>query len=64
VIRLATLTVLSLSPVFAAYQYDFSQLLNPYLAAQWTANGNYSASNGMFTSADSNGPAPQNSTKT
>jgi len=50
-VGLLALTNCLLVPAFAAYQYDFPGLLNPYSASEWTINGTYSASNNMFTSS-------------
>ena len=54
-VRLLALAVWAAATAFAGYTYDYSGLLNPYSASQWTGNGSYSASTGMFTSSASNG---------
>ena len=53
--RLAILLCCSFAAANAAYVYDYANLLNPYTAGQWTANGTYSAATGMFTSSATNG---------
>jgi hypothetical protein len=47
-LRIAALAACSLAPVFAAYQYDYPNLLNPYTASQWIGNGTYTAANNLF----------------
>jgi hypothetical protein len=44
-----------LAPAFGAYTYDDPNLLNPYSAARWNANGTNNASNNMYTSSAVNG---------
>jgi hypothetical protein len=61
-LRIAALAACSLAPAFAAYQYDYPNLLNPYTASQWTGNGTYSASNNLFTASGAGGSIIFNST--
>ena len=53
--RLALIAASLAAPAHAAYVYDFPNLLNPYTASKWTANGTISASNNLVTSAATSG---------
>ena len=61
-LRVITLAVCALAPSFAAYQYDYPNLLNPFSGAQWTLNGTHYATNNIFSSTGSGGSAIFNST--